>query len=330
MKAVPVVPVALVMGTVIVNGFFIQPAKPSTPPDYSGYDEALLTEAAFSVDAAAFTETGDLLFGEEGYDKNAFAGFMLMDGSSVVNASPALSETAPVRQGVLRYVVKENDTLSSIAAKFGISVNTIVWANKLSNSGFIKPGQEIEILPVSGVLHEVRTGERLEGIASLYKVSVEDIKTFNKAAKVQAGDTIIVPNAKPAIQESRQSNLPKTDDYLIMPVADGWNWGVLHNSAVDVSGACGAVIAAAAEGMVSEVGDPADWNSGFGGYVRIKHPMNGIETLYAHTSENLVSVGDYVEKGEEIAKIGNTGRVKGPTGCHVHFGVFGAQHPFAK
>jgi len=327
---VPVVPVALVMGTVLVNGLFIQPAKPSTFPDYTGYDEAMLAEPSFGIDAAAFTETGDLLFGEEGYDKNAFAGFMLLDGSSVVNASPTLSDSAPARQGVLRYTVKEGDTLSSIAAKFGISVNTVVWANKLSSSGFIKPGQEIEILPVSGVLHEVKAGERLEGIASLYKVSVEDVKTFNKTAKVQAGDTIVIPNAKPAKEESRQSNLPKASDYLIIPVSDGWNWGVLHNNAVDISSACGDAIHAAAEGMVSEVGDPADWNSGYGGYVRIKHPVNGIETFYAHTSENLVSVGDYVEKNEDIAKVGNTGRVKGPTGCHVHFGVFGAQHPFAK
>ena len=68
--------------------------------------------------------------------------------------------------------------------------------------------------------------------------------------------------------------------------------------------------------------------------LKISHPLNGydgnIETFYAHTSKNLVQVGDYISRGDEIALVGNTGNVQGPTGCHVHFGVFGAKHPFAK
>ena len=113
-----------------------------------------------------------------------------------------------------------------------------------------------------------------------------------------------------------------------MPVTGGLNWGRLHDGdAVDISAACGTPITSSADGVVVSVGSTANWNSGYGGFIRVEHP-NGTKTFYAHTSLNLVSVGEMVSQGETIAKVGNTGRVQGVTGCHVHFGVDGAQNPF--
>ena len=127
-----------------------------------------------------------------------------------------------------------------------------------------------------------------------------------------------------------QSRLPSADGYFNFPVADGLNWGRLHDGdAVDISAACGTPILAAADGIIISVGSTAGWNSGYGGFVRAEHP-NGTKTFYAHTSKNLVSVGDTVSQGETIAKVGSTGRVRGVTGCHVHFGVTGVQNPFVR
>ncbi|MFN7088407.1 MAG: M23 family metallopeptidase, partial [Candidatus Paceibacteria bacterium] len=51
---------------------------------------------------------------------------------------------------------------------------------------------------------------------------------------------------------------------------------------------------------------------------------------YAHLSAVLVSSGAYVNQGDIIGSIGNTGKTHGPTGCHVHFEVRGGANPFAR
>jgi len=66
------------------------------------------------------------------------------------------------------------------------------------------------------------------------------------------------------------------------------------------------------------------WNGGYGNYIVITHP-NGTQTLYAHNSENVVSVGEKVIKGQLIGFIGSTGK---STGSHLHFEIRGAKNPF--
>lgn len=121
--------------------------------------------------------------------------------------------------------------------------------------------------------------------------------------------------------------------YFIQP-ASGLNWGILHNhNAVDIANDCGTPIRAAADGTV--VADPSlgdgsgGWNGGYGKFVLIQHP-NATKTRYAHMQKIFVSPGDHVTQGETIGTIGNTGEVKGTTGCHVHFEVYGAPNPFAR
>jgi len=120
----------------------------------------------------------------------------------------------------------------------------------------------------------------------------------------------------------------RTDSFFTLP-AKGWNWGELHKeNAIDIADQCGSPIYAAAEGLVIETIGNDLWNDGYGNYVVLEHPT-GVKTRYAHTKENVVSVGNYVSQGEEIASIGNTGKSHGPSGCHLHFEVLGAKNPFA-
>ena len=316
--------VGIILGILSLN-----PARPAGLPDYTGFDENSVTPSLINMTDAAFVADSGLLDEmNASQHPDDFAGFILADMGSYLNTSPATSTTTS-RKGLLIYRTQKDDTLSTIAANFGISVNTIIWANHIANSNLVKPGQEIVILPVSGILHEVRDGETLESIAKLYSISSKKITTFNKDNKISQGDTVIVPNVKP-IKDKTASDLPSVADYLILPVENGWNWGKLHESAVDISAACGTPIYASAEGLVVEVGSPKNWNSGYGGYIKIKHPLYDMETLYAHNSVNDVAVGDYISQGKKIAKVGKTGLVQGPTGCHVHFGVFGAKNPFTK
>lgn len=330
---VPPLPVAFVLSVVGANLFYINQVLPAELP------EKLFSEVeASELAGAAFINDSNLTGLEPADSQEEAIGYVLVERSSFLNPSLLSTNITPSRNGLLTYEVGEGDTVSTIAAKFGISVNTIIWANELAVSGKIKPGEEIIILPVSGVLHKVAKGESIDSIAQFYGIEAERISALNKDT-LKAGDTVVVPNARPispakpkASYFSSRLNSSETDSggYFISPLTNGLNWGKLHDgNAVDIAAACGTPIVAAASGVVTEVASPSNWNSGYGGFVRISH-ANGTATFYAHNSTNLVGVGDEVGQGSAIAKIGRTGQVHGITGCHVHFGVSGARNPFAR
>ncbi|MCY1530968.1 Peptidase family M23 [compost metagenome] len=82
---------------------------------------------------------------------------------------------------------------------------------------------------------------------------------------------------------------------------------------VDFAAKAGSDVVAVAAGVVTASGR----RSGYGNTVEISH-TDGYVTLYAHNQRNLVQVGDLVQRGQTIAKVGSTGR---STGYHVHFEV---------
>lgn len=259
----------------------------------------------------------------------------ILEGQAVlVGASSPLSNIVPGRNGIFVYKIQKGDSLGKIAVNFDISLNTILWANKELKKGYIVPGQEIIILPVSGILHQVREGETIDALASLYGVSKDDIVGANipEVLNLTAGSKIIVPGGKPKrdLAPILSENLPAMPGYFGLPAA-GKNWGQLHpNNAVDIANACGTPVYAAAEGLITETGSPKLSNKGLGGFIEIQHP-NGTGTVYAHLEKIIVQPGDYIERGAKIGEIGNTGNVIGSAGgCHLHFEVRGAQNPLAK
>ncbi|SDL14215.1 M23 family metallopeptidase [Natronincola ferrireducens] len=92
----------------------------------------------------------------------------------------------------------------------------------------------------------------------------------------------------------------------------GMRWGRRHEG-IDIAAPMGTSITAADAGRVSFAGS----RGSYGNLVIINHE-NGYQTYYAHCSKLLVKTGDRVFKGQEIAKVGNTGRSTGP---HLHFEV---------
>lgn len=265
-------------------------------------------------------------------DSSGQINFILVDGAYLLNKSNPLSDSLPNRDGLLTYKVQKGDNLAKIAANFGISLNTILWANTKLNSNLLKIGQEIVILPVSGVLYDVQPGDTLDSIAEKYSVDVNKIISYNiglSPSKLENRNTIIIPYAKPLKTTYYTSlALPEYPGYFAVPTT-GWNWGKLHNyNAVDIANACGTPVYASAEGLVSEVYS-SGWNSGYGIYTVIEHP-NNTKTLYSHMQKIIVSIGDYVSQGDVIGYIGNTGKSDGATGCHLHLEVIGAKNPFAK
>jgi murein DD-endopeptidase MepM/ murein hydrolase activator NlpD len=92
----------------------------------------------------------------------------------------------------------------------------------------------------------------------------------------------------------------------------GWRWGRMHNG-IDLAAPQGTPITAMNAGTVVLSG----WYAGYGYAVIIDHG-NGVETLYGHSSQLLVSEGQDVSAGERIALVGNTGYSFGP---HLHLEV---------
>lgn len=256
--------------------------------------------------------------------------------SAIANSSP-LTNIVPARDGLKRYKVRKGDTITSIAAQFAISRETLQWANNGTRS--VHVGDELIILPVSGILYEVKTGDTLESIAGMYQISAGIIKQYNadyqKILSASKGKFVLAgvkPGAKTMAQASEK--LPSlAKGFLTLPLA-GNNLGELHaQNAVDIVNKCGAQVVASAAGTVVEDEElrsdgASGWNNGYGLFVLIQH-TGGIKTRYAHLEKVAVKVGDEVSQGDPIGFVGNSGNTDGPTGCHLHFEVLGAKNPFA-
>ena len=251
----------------------------------------------------------------------------------------------PSSDQISLYMVQEGDTLSQVAEMFSVSVNTIVWANQLSGSTDIHPGETLLILPISGIQHTVEKGETLQSIAKKYGGDADEMRAYNgltPESVLAVGTTVTIPGGemsapKHSTHSSSGSSLTEplrptkivantsaVSGYFINPLPGGIKTQGLHGyNAVDIGAPVGTPIRAAAAGrvIVARVGG---WNGGYGSYVVIDHP-NGTQTLYAHQSKVVVWQGQSVVQGQVIGYVGSTGKSTGP---HLHFEVRGGVNPF--
>lgn len=228
------------------------------------------------------------------------------------------------------YMVQNGDTASSIAAKFGITTETLLSVNNLSESSLIKPGDKLVVLPTSGIVHKVKSGETVSELATEYKVEIKDIISYNNLGEngaLRIGEELIIPGAKETEAEEQkepeEKPIPVPEEKPKPVVATGklawptttrrisqyFRWG---HRALDIPNKYEAILAADS-GIIESAG----WNGGYGQMILINHG-NGMKTLYGHASKIYVKTGQRVLKGEKIGQVGSTGRSTGP---HVHFEI---------
>lgn len=229
------------------------------------------------------------------------------------------------RDQVITYTVVSGDTLSTVAEKFGVSIDTVKWANDLKRDS-LTVGQEIKIPPVTGIVHKVREGETIYSIAKKYKTESQKIVNFpfNDFSDLESfalvvGQTLIVPDGVASQAPARVTPIPPVfaggTGQLQWPVGGLiTQYPVWYHMAVDIANSAAPGIAAADGGTVSFV---EYLRYGYGFHVLVDHG-NGLETLYAHLSDIYVKPGDRVGRGQIIGKMGNTGR---SSGTHLHFEV---------
>jgi len=265
--------------------------------------------------------------------ENGGTNYLILAADNSQGGAETLISNLPKGE-ITEYRVQNGDTVSSIALKFGISIDTILWENNLKSVDSIKPLQILRILPVTGVRHQVKRGETIYSIAKDYGVDAQVIidypfNTFNddETFSLTVGQDLIIPDGiKPNEIITGTREVAKTVAPIPGVVGEGnFIWptnGVItqkfswYHPAVDIANPSNPPIVAAATGTVITAG----WNAGgYGNYVIIDHG-NGYWTLYGHMLNNsiLVKAGDKVVQGQRIGTMGSTGR---STGTHCHFEI---------
>ncbi len=289
-------------------------------------------EAATNVDPKKAMGGGDItIVGDTAFTSDAGPSGTIAD-----------IESSDHQGKVSLYVVRRGDTITQVAKMFGVTVETILWANDITRGASLREGQHLVILPINGVQHAVQRGDTLRGIANKYKGDLDEILEFNDMTadqKLSIGDIIIIPNGKEVLTPSGTtstsrsktiSKYPSYVGYYAHPIPTGYKTQGIHGyNGVDYGAPTGAPVYAAAEGtvIVSRFKEGVCGRSCFGGYgnyIVIEHP-NGTQTLYGHLNAVYTSVGGRVEKGQWIGEVGNTGKSTGP---HLHFEVRKAKNPF--
>ncbi len=297
------------------------------------------------------------------------------EGSEIINIESVPAVNVAIDEGISRsaqihtniptrprdemsiYVVQEGDTVFGIAEKFGLEPQTILWGNYsllLDNPHGLRPGQELNILPVNGVYWEWVGGIPFGSWAEFYGVTPADIIEFPgnnldpdtvgdyNNANIPVGTWLIIPggerefvswSAPLGVTRETPASARVLGAGACDPVSggavgygafvypsnnrylSGFDYSLETNhSGIDLAGNEGEAVYASDAGVIVYAG----WNDyGYGNMIMIDHG-NGFQTLYAHLSALNVGCGQSVGQGEVIGAIGNTGR---SSGAHLHFEI---------
>lgn len=239
-----------------------------------------------------------------------------------------------------KYIVQGGDTVTAIAEKYDVSVDTIIAANDIVG-GVIQPGMELKVPWTTGVIEVVGKGATLGKIAAKYKDAGISEKIILRANGLETdtlavGQELLIPGVDPIIRSvsrnpsyvdggrsggyapASKAPLVKGNGKFVRPasgkVTQRFRSG--GHTGEDIANKKGTPVVAADAGTVIKAAT-SGWNGGYGLHVVIEH-SDGARTLYGHASRLNVKVGDTVVAGQQIMEMGSTGRSTGP---HVHFEV---------
>jgi len=255
--------------------------------------------------------------------------------SSITEGEEMTTQISEKPRGeIIDYVVQPGDTVSGIAQKYDVSVDTIRWANDLTSIASIKPGQVLKIPPVTGVIHKVKKGDTVYSVAKYYSTEPQGIVDFpfntfvnDETFELAVGQILIVPDGvKPKeipwspgayiAQKTPDAGTVVASGKFVWPVSgvisQAFRW---YHKAIDIANKILPPVLAADSGKVIVAGWPD--NIGYGNRVLIDHG-NGFQTLYAHLAKIYVKEGQTVKRGDQIGQMGSTGRSTGP---HLHFEI---------
>ncbi len=237
-------------------------------------------------------------------------------------ANPSSDIIEPVSYS--NYTVRRGDTVSAIALKFGLeNMGTILSINGIRNARRISVGQSLRIPSVDGIIYKAVAGDTIASISSKFSVPFTSILDANDLsdAFIAVGQELFIPGATLSNYDLRKA----IGELFIYPIrgrltsrygmrADPFTGSRTFHTGIDLAAPTGTSIKASTDGRVSSAG----WQNVYGNYVIVTHG-GGYQTLYAHMNSISVKRGQYVNQGDEVGKVGNTGYSTGP---HLHFSVY--------
>ncbi len=255
------------------------------------------------------------------------------------------------RSEVIQYEVQQGDTIFRIAERFGITPETIAWANDRSLIGGLRPGRRINIMPVNGVYHTVLVESTIRSIAQNYRVDpfviidseYNDLFGATPDTRLPTGTRVVIPGGtaeqivwNPVVERTGGDGSGRGGRISFSP-GDPGSCGLVDNPGggggwvrplnnytwtqgfsgvhpgVDLAASEGTPVLAANGGTVIFAG----WNTfGYGNTVVLAH--GPFITVYGHLSSINVRCGNFVNAGQVIGGVGSTGR---SSGSHLHFEI---------
>ncbi|MEW6556675.1 MAG: M23 family metallopeptidase [Elusimicrobiota bacterium] len=218
---------------------------------------------------------------------------------------------------LIDHTVRKNETLQTIARKYGTDAATIRGINNLEITT-LKPNQKILVINKKGYIHTIKKNETLNTISKKYKISAEIILVANDfededEIEFETGRKLFIPGVKIQFAE------------FIWPVVNcriTSRFGLRRHpifrdkrfhEGLDLARWYGAPVRAASNGKVIFAGR----EHGYGKMVIIRH-KNGFSTRYGHLRSYFVKKGQFVKAEQTIGRIGSSGYSTGP---HLHFEI---------
>jgi len=256
------------------------------------------------------------------------------------------------RSGTVTYTVQTGDNLFTIAEKYGLKPETVLWGNYevlRDNPQMLSPNQKLVILPTDGVYYQWKAGDNLSGIANFFKVDPQaildwpgndlDLTQVSTENSIIPDKTwLIIPGGKRALKDWGPPAITRNNPaaaayygsgycgqvyegaigsgYFIWPTTatylSGYDYSPSIHPGIDIAGAVGNAVFAADSGVVVFAG----WSEFGYGYLIVLDHGNGWQSAYGHLSAVGVGCGQSVGRGTVIGAVGSTGN---SSGAHLHF-----------
>ncbi len=323
-----------VLVAVLVSVLYWQPILARELDELNSESEAIVVDQTSEVSAEAMA---NMPYFEVDIDET----YVVRD-TETQTIAPTRPRSEPVS-----YTVQSGDALFSIASKYNLAPETVLWSNYdvlQDDPHSLRIGQVLVIAPTDGILYEWEEGDTIEGIASDFDVTVDDILSWSgnqldiTNPVIESGELVMVPGGEREFIQTwlvttyavgrsgvyNEVNGSCTMDgtgavgvgYFIWPADNHYLSGNDYWSGhlgIDIAAGTGAPIYAADSGVVTFSG----WYSSYGNMVMIDH-QTGYYTVYAHLSGINVYCGSSVYQGQVIGYAGSTGNSTGP---HLHFEI---------
>jgi murein DD-endopeptidase MepM/ murein hydrolase activator NlpD len=216
------------------------------------------------------------------------------------------------------YEVKSGDTLRSIAESFSLRPETIISVNEIENINQLQAGRVLNIPDRDGQIYTVKEGDSLSVIAHNFDMGYVTLAEVNglSSSLIRIGQRLFIPERTISAESfQRVMNtlfIRPAEGRIVVDFSDKVEdilTGELYSlDGVRIENSVGTPVKAAMAGRVTEVENRP---SGLGRYVIMSHD-GGYTTTYGHLDSASVSPGQNVEQGEQIGRLGSTGRILEP------------------